>query len=334
MKKILSLVGPTATGKTGMALEVAEWLISTGKVAGVDLLSADSRQVYQGLEIVSGADVPEGFEWSEGYFEKNAIGIYGISMLAPDQDWSVGQFQDWAQGIIQTSWQQQRFPIVVGGTGLYHGQLWQPDPRLQMPPNLEVRQRAEQLSVEELQNWLEELDATTWNEMNDSDRMNPRRLVRKIELSLAEQAWNEKDDQQKVAVSTQNRVINEAGNGAEKEITVGLTDEIATIETKIRERVQQRFNAGATQEVERLLSRYPDQKLPIFTATGVKPLLAYLNDQITQEECLELWWRQERQYAKRQLTWWKKRAGVQWFAVSSPQWQAEVLHYVQAALEL
>src|SRR5690554_4802076 len=127
MSKILSIVGPTATGKTDFALKAAKKTLQLGKVSSVDIISADSRQVYQGLEIMSGADIPEGFqrkvlsEWSElnTYFEKGSIRLFGISLLQPDTDWSVGQFQEYVQRVLSLDENQPRLVILVGGTGLY-----------------------------------------------------------------------------------------------------------------------------------------------------------------------------------------------------------------------
>lgn len=315
MHKLISIVGPTATGKTNLALTVAE-KIGLSNFTGVDIISADSRQVYKGLEIISGADIPEGFELDAtgSFFEKDKVCLFGLSMLDPDKEWSVGQFQEWAQKIIEESWQNSRLPIVVGGTGLYHKQLWQEDQRLQVPPNVEVRERAENLSLEELQNWLKELDEQTFELMNHSDQLNPRRLVRKIELLIAE-------ENEEVSVASKDQLDFH-------HIVVGLTDELETLEHKIGLRVEERFKAGAIQELEKIVVSFPDQKLPIFSSTGVKPLLGYMSEQIDKETCLEMWWRQERQYAKRQLTWWKKQEGVKWFAVSSSHTEEEVLHYL------
>lgn len=320
MSKILSIVGPTATGKTDFALKAAEKTLQLGKVSSVDIISADSRQVYQGLEIMSGADIPEGFqrkvlsEWSElnTYFEKGSIRLFGISLLQPDTDWSVGQFQEYVQRVLSLDENQPRLVILVGGTGLYHQQVFTSDPQLQIPPNLEVRQKAEKMSVNDLQQWLRKVNYDHFSRMNHSDQHNPRRLVRAIEISMAPKSK-----------LTQREVLPTV-------FTIGLTDTIEHISDRISLRVNQRMGDGALAEVEKLLSSYPNQKLPAFTTTGVKPLALLTSGQISQEEAIELWTRQERQYAKRQLTWWKKRTGIKWFAIDQPNWQSRALEEIEA----
>ena len=331
MNNVLSIVGPTATGKSNLALLLAEQFLADGLVAGVDIIAADSRQVYQGLEIISGADIPAGFTEQQAdqlenagrFYQKEAIRIFGIGMLQPDKDWSVAQFQVWAQPIITTALSQRRLPIIVGGTGLYHAQLWQQDTRLQIAPNLELREQAEGKTLLELQLWLQNADEKSWQQLNDSDRQNPRRLIRKIEIATAQSQENAQLDPKNNQPALQTSLDFQ-------QITVGLTDELSAIAERITARVAARLSAGAVQEVERLLAHFPDQKLPVFSSTGVKPLLAYLHDEIDRETCLEIWSRQERQYAKRQLTWWRKQPAVTWFTLSNHKWQQEVLHYLYA----
>lgn len=189
---VTAVVGPTATGKTVRALEIAAEMLIGGKVAGVDLISVDSRQVYQGLEVLTGADVPEGFEristQCNNYFANcdDSIRLYGVSIIKPSDEWSVAHFLQYARNIMIDSWHGRRLPILVGGTGLYHQKLFAQDKRLQVPPNDEVRKRAEQMSVGDLQEWLGEVDHERLAMMNQSDRGNKRRLVRAIEVGIVD----------------------------------------------------------------------------------------------------------------------------------------------------
>lgn len=323
--KILMIIGPTAVGKTDFALSAANHLLQLGKVTGVDLISADSRQVYQGLEIISGADIPEGFQpqipadFSDDkiFFEHGALRLFGISMLPPTAEWSVSQFQTYAQRIISTSVAQQRLPIIVGGTGLYQRHLFNTDPQLHIPPNAVVRERAEQMSVSELQIWLQEVNPERFKHMNDSDQANPRRLVRAIEISLAEQPVTPAEPE--VVFQPELRIL-------------GLQDTIEQITERIQQRVEARLAHGAVAEAERLLQIATDQnrRLPAFSATGVKPLLQLVSGSISETEATALWITQERQYAKRQLTWWKKESQVKWYQITEPNWQQAALSEINS----
>lgn len=300
---IISIVGPTAVGKTSFALQAAEALITQKKYTGVDLISADSRQVYKGLEIVSGADLPENLP--------SEIRIHGVSMIAPDQEWSVSHFQQYAQPIINKSLANNRLSIIVGGTGLYHDRLFETDPQLHIGPNEEVRTKAKKMSVEKLQAWLHELNAEKLAEMNNSDRNNPRRLVRAIEI----------------AVATLNSKLPSFEKSA-NHTYVGLQDDLANIEHKIALRVTDRFEHGALEEVKGLVKKYSDWSLPAFSATGVKEVASYLNKETSREECLKAWTLREFQYAKRQLTWYRQKP-VQWFEISKKDWQQEAIEYIR-----
>lgn len=322
MAKIISIVGPTAVGKTDFAFQAANMLGQLGS-AGIDIISADSRQVYQGLNIISGADIPSDFEarqvatWRTlpGYFEKDRIRLFGLGLLAPTDDWSVSQFQNYARRVMELSQSENRISIIVGGTGLYQQHVLNDDPQLHIPPNLEVRVQAATMSVTTLQTWLGEVSQSRLTSLNDSDRNNPRRLIRAIEIGLAQNQLPPAQTRP-TAFSTQS-------------VTIGLTDSIEAIAERINQRVASRLAAGALAEVERLLAEYPNQKLPLYSATGVKPLVMLANGVISLEECEEVWSRQERQYAKRQLTWWKKQSNVTWFRIHEPDWQTPALEQIK-----
>lgn len=361
-KKVVSVVGPTASGKSQRALEIAREAIVDGQVAGVDLISVDSRQVYQGLEILTGADVPVGFEkrqlsvnlWAkndsltavrtrqtvgginllyggsnmrssfERFFaqysnyyanEDDSIRLFGVSMIQPSDEWSVAHFQQYARVILVDSWLSNRLPILVGGTGLYHREICRQDKKLHVPPNEEVRKKAEGMSVEELQEWLKKVDSQRLAKMNESDRGNPRRLVRAIEVGIgrpsinrvlnkkgfeiADQIWN--DD-----IFTQHDLpINWSRMKAK---IIFVSADLDLIKEKIEKRVKERFEKGSIDEVRWLLSLKLSPTLSVLTTLGVPEITKFLQGEISAKECQKLWSLHEYQYAKRQLTWWKKFA--------------------------
>ena len=188
--KIFSIVGSTAVGKTSFALELAEEILKNTKYSGIDLISADSRQVYQGLEIISGADVPNDFKsktdqnFSHPFFTKGKIDLHGVSIISPDKEWSVAYFQDLAWEVIKLAQHKNHLVIIIGGTGLYHDQLQNFDPSLRVKPINEVREKAEKMKLAELQTWAKEKNPTRFEKMNHSDINNPRRLIRVIEIGM------------------------------------------------------------------------------------------------------------------------------------------------------
>lgn len=317
-----SLVGATATGKTALALQLAEWLLTESPahqaLNGVLLLSADSRQIYQGLEIISGADVPADFsltthnntqidpsvqQAASQYFthtlaNKKTIELWGVSVLSPKLSWSVAQFQQLAR-VVMTQAQERHYAVIlVGGTGLYQSLAFKSDWQIGVPPDEKLRQKAAQLSVTELQVWLQELAPERIAQLNQSDVQNPRRLVRQLELAKAETTHTILAEPLKIP-------------------TLGLTRSQTDLPEAIRRRVLERLQLGAKNEFMRL--DLATAQPMVTSALGVKELKLWSNDQISDEALTELWTKHELQYAKRQLTWWKKQPGVTWLDVQQPE---------------
>lgn len=309
MNTLISVLGPTATGKTLFALKLAEQALSLeSKIFnGVDLISADSRQIYQGLEILSGADVPKGFiKVRSGinnfpFYENKQIRLHGVSIIDVCDEWSVTHFKNFAINIINNSFAHNRLPIIVGGTTLYINHLFNKDSNLYVKPIAEVRTKASKMTIPELQEWLKSVNSKKFALMNNSDINNSRRLVRAIEISIGkpevEKIMNLSDD------------INN--------IKIGLTTNLEKISEKINKRVLERFNNGAVDEVKNLNFICPpnsSKSSTILSSTilGASDIGSYLQNEINQKKCLENWALHEFQYAKRQLMWLKKEKNIVW----------------------
>lgn len=304
----LAIVGTTATGKTQLALKLAIDLIDSGQQSGVDLISVDSRQVYKGLEVLTGADIPKGWQHSTNpalpnpfFIHPNKkIALHGISIRELTDDWSLGQFVQFARRIMLWSWSNSRLPILVGGTGLYHRHLFSDDTTPQIPQNSIIRHKAENMLVEDIQLWLAEIDPGRLDQMNESDRENPRRLIRAIEV----ETWLK---QHKVSSTVGFKPSDSDVVWCQVENQVELLSApLELIKKRIIQRVEKRFASGAIQEVENLLKHKLPASAPVLTTLGVPEIRSFLNGEISAENCQKLWALHEFQYAKRQLTWWKK----------------------------
>ncbi|MBU1033926.1 hypothetical protein KKI22_03175 [Patescibacteria group bacterium] len=296
----ISIVGATATGKTAAALELAEKLIAEKKAQKVLLLSADSRQVYQGLENLTGADLPANFvrandqKFSYPYFvnpSKN-IFLHGSSIIKTKEEWSVAHFKKLFVE-IKKALSEKDVLIVVGGTGFYQEQILETAEDIFIPQNENLRKSLEKLNVEELQKKLESIAAKKLNAMNNSDINNPRRLIRAIEVATFKKTHSQKKS------STEKNSLPTFYLEMSKDLR----------EEKIKKRVVQRFLA-AKKEVEQELLKNETKNSLVFSSTGFRELEKLLKKQIGKKECLELWQLAETQYAKRQDTWWKKRSGL------------------------
>ncbi len=326
---IISIVGPTAVGKSAVALMVARALLAEKAVAGVDIISADSRQVFKGLEIISGADLPDGcevvnntalFPYRYFGFAKEHIWLHGSSIIEPSQAWSLAHFHQLAQQVIASAQQLHHLVIVVGGTGLYQSQLLQPKIGGLFPPLPDIRAKATNLSVSELQQWLKQLNPAKLEVLNESDRANPRRLVRAVERELGQSDTN----QEKPAVTTHSQSF------------FGLQVNKEVLAQRIQMRVEQRLAAGAVQEALRLEASLEEMslsilKLPIHSTCGLREVLAYAHGDLDAQQCITLWTQREVSYAKRQATWWKKYSDVKWFNRIETDCSEQLLAAVRAS---
>jgi tRNA dimethylallyltransferase len=278
------------------------------------------------MEIGTGADVPRQFtrtlptnanQFTYPFFEGKNIRLHGIGIIQPEDEWSLAHFCQFARNIFEQSEADKTLSVVVGGTGLYQQKLFSGTQEVYVQPDPSVRQKSQDLSLEELQTWLQRVNPKKYQLMNDSDRNNPRRLVRSIELS-----------QQGIKnVHAQAEPADIAGVKTMQieydHFTIGFIDSLPNITDKISQRIEERLKNGMIEEVTTLLSHYTQEqwKLPAFSATGYKEVSSYIQEKISYDEMKELWLRREVQYAKRQLTWWKKYGQVEWIDISEPDWK-------------
>ena len=201
---------------------------------------------------------------------------------------------------MQWSWSNGRQPLLVGGTGLYHKHLFSDDKTPQIPQDEDFRIDAQKMSVEELQQKLNGIDANRLEQMNESDSENPRRLIRAIEVAI----WYQKHGGSSLLQSG----LSEppiAWSKVDNQMEF-VSAPLEIIKERIEERVAKRFTSGAVQEVQNLLKLHLPENSPVLTTLGVPEIKQYLEGSLSEQECQQLWALHEFQYAKRQLTWWKK----------------------------
>jgi tRNA dimethylallyltransferase len=273
--KVIAIFGPTGIGKTAVAIELAERLRAEDPVA----ISADALQVYRGLEILSGAATQE----EQGKLEHRLIGI------VPATDaFSVGEFMPLAHAEIDAALAEGRTPIVVGGTGLYlRAALTQLD--LYPPPPASVRARwteeVERRGPEELHRELLERAPWAVEGIEPTDRS---RIIRTLELLEMGELEPREGESQLWTEHTRHPTL-----------LAGLTMERETLYRRIDERVDEMVAAGARDEVQRVEEAGASRTAR--KALGYEELL---------QGDIEGMKRRTRQYAKRQLTWMRKLAGV------------------------
>ncbi len=284
------LVGPTAVGKSAVALELAERL-------GAEIISADSMQVYRGLDIGTAKPTPA---------ERARVRHHLIDVCDVGELFDAKRFVELAQAAIANC----KTALVVGGTGMYVRALRQG--LFDGPPrNTALRTRLETMSTAELSAELERLDPQTAARI---DRQNPRRLVRAIEvfhttgkpISKLQTQWSIANNQSPI---------------------FGLQRERKDLVTRIERRIDEQIAAGWLDEARLLLARQPvgccvtaiTQHPTAWQAAGYRELAAHLRGELTLAEAVTLTKARTRQLAKRQMTWFRREPGVRWIAVTADE---------------
>jgi tRNA dimethylallyltransferase len=309
MKKLLVICGPTATGKTQFASRIA-------KMVGGELVSADSRQIYTGMTIGTGKDIDPvtsivPFSQCKAVVEKmtytlhanqvNGIPIWMYDVVHPDEHFTAFQYQACARCVIQDIVARGNLPILVGGTGLYIKSLTQNSLTISVPPNEVFRKQSEEYSVEKLQQMLQLEDIQIWQQLNTSDRQNPRRLIRKIEIA------REKNHE----------VKNEIHQIPDDSMCLGLSIPFSHLYNRIDARVDKRMSDGLLNEITNLMQDGYGWNDSSFSSLGYaewKEWFESYSDQTDEhkKQILTKWKFHEHAYARRQMTWFKKQPNIYW----------------------
>lgn len=283
---LLVLVGPTAVGKSSLALKIARFL-------NTDIISADSAQVYRLLDIGTAKPSIE---------DQKLIKHHLIDIVDPDQAYSVADFQKDADNLIGQLWQSGKLPFLVGGTGLYIKAVID---RYAFGPkgaNREVRSSLEQLvSSEEpdrLYNRLKAIDPVSAKKIHPNDQ---RRIIRALEVYASE---GRPISEQLTRTASQNSPY--------RAIIFGMTMNRDLLYRRIELRVDKMIERGFIDEVLNLYQKGYDDHAPGMQILGYRHLLAYITENLSLEEIITEIKKQTRNLAKRQLTWFRRENNIEW----------------------
>ena len=308
------ITGQTATGKTSYALKLAK------KIDG-ELVNFDSRQIFMGLDIVVGKDLPKDSHFTlftkrdnyqVGYYEIEKTRVWLYDIISPDKRFSSFNYSSLAKIVVEDILGRGKTPIFVGGTYLYLKQiLYGTD--VKVPPNWKLRKKLENESIASLQRKLKKINSNVFNALNNSEANNPHRLIRKIEIALHRDKipmWQEKFTPG----------VNRAGTSGNSIIKpkkiIGLrhkTDNL--LQKRIRQRVKMRLENGAVEEVKRFIQKKVSQNSQAFSSIGIKQIVNFLSGTLIKEECISEWTLREIQYARRQLSFMKKDEDISWVKI-------------------
>ena len=283
MNQLISIVGPTAIGKTNFAVGLA-------KKFDAEIISADSRQFYKEMTIGTAKPTRS---------EMKGIVHHFVDFLGVDENYSAGKFEEQAIAKIEKLHRSNPLVIMVGGSGLYVDAVLKGiDP---IPSNPEIRialqKELSQNGIEKLQNELLQRDPQHHIFM---DINNPQRLVRALEVCR---------HTGKTYTSFRKRV---AKSRSFEVIKIGMTANREEIYKRINQRVDQMISSGLLDEVKSLTTV---KNLNALQTVGYKELFEYLDDTTDLATAIENIKRNTRRFAKRQMTWFNKDSEIQWFDI-------------------
>ena len=295
--KLLVISGPTATGKTDLAVKLAK------KYNG-ELVSGDSCQIYKGMDIGTGKDQPEDTP------------IHLIDIITPDQKFSVADFQKIGLKTIKEIQSRNKLPILVGCSGFYIDSLINPNYNtFDVKPNKFWRFFSKFLSVKTLQKIYKFLDENNFSKLNNSDVNNHYRLTRKIEIKLF--------SPKKVALF-KGDVRRTEGFDI---LHISLTAPLDFLYQRIDTRVNKRMQIGFLSEITKLLKKYKWSD-PGMQIAAYKCLQPYFENKSDLDSCLQSWSYAEHSDARRQSCWFKGRKNVIFFDITQKNFKSKIFKLI------
>lgn len=279
---LVILLGPTAVGKTSLAIALA-------KKFNTVIFSADSRQLYKEIPIGTAQPTPE---------EIQEVAHFFIASNSITEHIDAGRYGKEARELLISEFKKHALIIMAGGSGLYmdavingFDDLPDANPTIRAELNLEFQEKG--ISV--LQDELKKLDPIYFAQV---DQHNPARLMRAIEICrLSEKKYSELR-------------IGKADSNAFEVLKIGLDLPREELYARINNRVEVMFENGLEEEAR---SVFPYRKMNALQTVGYKELFDYFDGQLTKEKAIELIKQHSRNYAKRQLTWWRRDTAITWF---------------------
>jgi tRNA dimethylallyltransferase len=297
--KIIAVIGPTASGKTSLAIETAK------KFDG-EMINTDSRQIYKYMDIGTAKGevselpntqypIPAKYQIQKPKIETldvynlEGVPIHLINIVEPDEVLTLAQYQKLAYAAIENILERGKLPILVGGTGLYIDAVLKGYKFLGVKPYLKLRKELNSKTVKQLSRILTKLNTAAYERLNESDRANKHRLIRLVEVAKAgKEILHKKEKPDYDVLYLKPRRSREE------------------LYTRINKRAKIIVDSGLIDEVKSLIKRGYKFTKPAMTAISYPIVKRYLDEEITKEELIEQFAQGDRNYARRQKTWFRR----------------------------
>ena len=307
-KPLIVLTGHTAVGKTSLSISLA-------KAVNGEIISADSMQVYKGMDIGSAKIRKE---------EMQGVTHYLVDILEPEEEFHIVKFQELAKAALEEIYAKGKIPILVGGTGFYIQAVTRDIDFTQAEQETSYREELEQFAKEKgaeyLHEKLREVDSKSAENIHAN---NVKRVIRALEFYHQNGTpISEHNEEQKQQTSPYNLAY------------FVLTAPREILYERIDRRVDQMMEEGLLEEVKSLRERGCHRGMVSMQGLGYKEILAYLEGEYPLEEAVRILKRDTRHFAKRQLTWFRREQDVIWVDKEQFHWnEAEILEYMMSVLK-
>ena len=277
---LIVIVGPTASGKSDLGVQLAK------KFKG-EIISADSRQVYKGMDIGSGKIT-----------RKEMMGIphHLLDVASPKRKFTVAQYQKAALKIINQVHRRQRLPFLVGGSAFYAYSVVDRIPLPEVKPNILLRKQLEKLSVQELYRRLKQLDS---ERAETIERKNPRRLIRALEIVTATGKPVPKSERKKAEFDI---------------MMIGIKKSPEELHKLIAQRLEIRLKQGMVQEVKKLHNSGVSWKRLEEFGLEYTYIAQYLQNKISRQKMIDSIQKQSEHFTRKQMQWFKKDQRIHWIS--------------------
>ncbi len=302
-EKLVIITGPTAVGKTDVSIKLAKKL-------GGEIISADSMQIYKYMDIGTAKVKKE---------EMDGIKHHLLDFIEPDEDFSVASYKEKATKIITEINKSNKIPFIVGGTGLYINSLVYDLDFIDVKADEEQRRKYEDMAKRYgkayLLDLLRKIDPLTSSKYNENDT---QRIVRALEvydktgIRMSEQAKNFRRPTEKYQVLMYCLYLNRED-----------------LYSRINKRVDIMIEDGLLNEVEDLLNRGYSKNLPSMKAIGYRELIRHLEGEWSLDEAIGKIKQFSRNYAKRQLTWFRRDDRINWIDIDDFKNQEDLVNYIE-----
>lgn len=297
-KTVIAIAGPTASGKTALAVELA-------KILGTEVISADSRQIYKEFDIATAKPSKE---------EMQGIKHHMIDIVEPAEEFTVADFADKAARIIDTLLENGKIPIVAGGTGLYFRILLENYDMPRVAPDKKLREELhiieKEQGVQALHKMLYELDPVLAQNMHPNNTV---KIIRALEVCKTlgipmSQAQQKKEPEYEVKWFGLGHL-----NGEDRKFLYDRADK----------RVDKMIDAGLEKEADTLYKKYGKIN-SILKTIGYQEFIDYFDGNTSYQECVEKIKQNTRRYAKRQLTWFRRNENIKWLDIQNSTTKEQV----------